>query len=210
MRFQFEAAQELRNRGVNHERIKKIYMIADEKTGPVWVESRCTVNFKAGSGETKNIAKKDPLRQVVLSRIHEYRQKNQKNTDYCKMYPADRPENRRTHRQIRLPHTITSNAEGRLSPSTITFTGPSSSNSTRFAPARAASGWLICVPVNNRGSVQISPARPIGPQRTYSIEPSPGSAFGAIIIFPPVNLLLLKVKNRLRLRFHSPALSRRW
>src|ERR1700722_11458118 len=135
------------------------------------------------------------------------------------MYPANRPQNRGTHRQVRLPHTITSNAEGRissdlqsrcrLSPSTITFTGRLRLNSTRFTPARAASGCLICVPVNNRGSVQISPARPIGPHRTYSIKPSDGSALGAIIIFPPVNLLLLKVKNRLRLRFHSSELSSR-
>ena len=44
----------------------------------------------------------------------------------------------------------------------------------------------------------LSPSRPIGPQRTYSIRPSLISALGAIIIVPPVNLLLLKVRNRQR------------
>src|SRR5450432_1267302 len=37
--------------------------------------------------------------------------------------------------------------------------------------------------------------RPIGPQRTNSIKPSFTSAFGAIIMVPPVNLLLLKVRK---------------
>src|SRR5208283_3170372 len=41
------------------------------------------------------------------------------------------------------------------------------------------------------------------PQRTYSISPSSVRASGAIIIVPPVNLLLLKVKNRQRRRSNS-------
>ena len=51
-------------------------------------------------------------------------------------------------------------------------------------------------PVIKPGRLRISPTRPIGPQRTYSTKPSSISALGAIIIVPPVNLLLLKVRNR--------------
>src|SRR6266581_1922909 len=40
--------------------------------------------------------------------------------------------------------------------------------------------------------------RPIGPQRTISMNPSDGSACGAINIVPPVYLLLLKLRNRQR------------
>ena len=34
----------------------------------------------------------------------------------------------------------------------------------------------MCVPVKRRGNVQSNPSRPMGPQRTYSIRPSQGSA----------------------------------
>ena len=68
----------------------------------------------------------------------------------------------------------------------------------------------MCVPVKRRGKSQSKPSRPMGPQRTYSIWPSEGSASGAIIIFPPVNLLLLKVRNKAGARSHSGASSNLW
>src|SRR5438270_7758329 len=43
----------------------------------------------------------------------------------------------------------------------------------------------------------------MGPHRTYSTRPSFVSALGAIIIVPPVNLLLLKVRNKQRRRSNS-------
>ena len=43
-----------------------------------------------------------------------------------------------------------------------------------------------------------SPSLPMGPQRTNSMRPSLGSASGAIIMVPPVYLLLLKVRKRER------------
>ena len=47
------------------------------------------------------------------------------------------------------------------------------------------------------------------PQRTYSIRPLFTSALGAIIIVPPVNLLLLKVRNKQRRRSNSVSASTR-
>ena len=68
--------------------------------------------------------------------------------------------------------------------------------SIRLAAVRSARGWFICVPSYNVGKLRSSPTRPIGPHRTYSIKPSSISALGAIIMVPPVNLLLLKVRKR--------------
>src|SRR3974390_257521 len=135
------------------------------------------------------------------------------------MRPAQKPQ-RHTPHNLPCPfHTYTSIAPGQISsslqssgtisPSPITTTGASSANSTRFTPRRDASGCSMCVPSYNRGSIRINPSRPIGPQRTYSINPSLGSAFGAINIVPPVNLLLLNVKNRQRRSSHSLSSSQR-
>jgi len=64
--------------------------------------------------------------------------------------------------------------------------------------------WVICVrAVIERGQVPDQPSLPIGPHRTYSISPSSVTASGAIIIVPPVNLLLLNVKNNERRRSNS-------
>ena len=49
----------------------------------------------------------------------------------------------------------------------------------------------------------------MGPQRTYSIRPLSDAAFGAIIIFPPVNLLLLNVRKRQRSLSNSTSASTR-
>src|SRR4029077_20443146 len=116
-------------------------------------------------------------------------------------------------------YTTTRRAEGstssvsrckvRASPSTITSTGPSSANSMRRTLCLSAMGCFTCVPSYNVERLRISPMRPIGPQRTYSISPSSTRASGAISIVPPVNLLLLKLRNKHRRRSISPAPSTR-
>ena len=77
----------------------------------------------------------------------------------------------------------------------------------RCAGGAAASAMLDVRAVEESGNSRSRSRRPMGAQRTYSIRPSLGSAFGAIIILPPVNLLLLKVRKRQRRRsqFVSPS-----
>src|SRR6202040_3772116 len=189
-------------------------MVADENARFAGIEARCADNFKFGAGQAKNIAEENALRPVVLARIDEDAKKNQKRADDRKVNSADRPQKRRSNRKIRISHTIASSADGRISserhskhiisPSIITFTGRSICSSMLSADDREARGSFICVPVKSRGSILMSPRRLIGPQRTYSIRPSVASALGAIIILPPVNLLLLKERKRAGRRSHSP------
>ena len=112
-------------------------------------------------------------------------------------------------------HTITSSAPGSTSsdstssvstsPSTTTSTGSFRSNSIRVAVRRDASLCFMCEPSNNFGRFRTRPRRPIGPQCTYSIAPLSMAACGAIIILPPVYLLLLKATNRQRRSSRSPS-----
>ncbi|GBC83345.1 hypothetical protein HRbin10_02492 [bacterium HR10] len=74
---------------------------------------------------------------------------------------------------------------------------------------RSQSGWLTCDPSKRPGRLRSRPIRPIGPQRTYSIRPSQGSACGAINIRPPVYLLFEKVRKRQRRTSASGAPSTR-
>ena len=55
------------------------------------------------------------------------------------------------------------------------------------------------------GRFRTRPPRPMGPQCTYSIEPLSIEACGAIIILPPVYLLLLNATNRQRRSSRSPS-----
>src|SRR4029077_16346767 len=219
MRFEFESAQELGNGRIQHEGVKNIHVIRDEDARFPRIKAGRTLHFKFHASQTENIAEKEALRPVVLSRVNENREKSEESADHCKMKSADSPENHRASGEVDLPHPATSSAAGsisserhsrqRISPSTSTFTGATRSKSIRLAPARDARGCSICVPVKRVGKFHSKRSRPIGPQRTYSIQPSVGSALGAIIIFPPVNLLLLKLRNNARRRSHSGAPSRR-
>ena len=73
MGFEFKAAEELRNRGVEHERIEKIYVIADEDAGARGVKTGRAVHFEARAGEAQNVAEEKALRPVVFARIDENR-----------------------------------------------------------------------------------------------------------------------------------------
>src|SRR5580704_729775 len=215
MRFKFEAANELRDRGINHEGVEQVYMIADEYAGARAIEAGRVADLEAHARKAKNIAEENALRPIVFTRVNKNAESDEQRANDGEMNSADDPKNCRANREPRALHTITSSAAGsisserqcsrRISPSTITFTGAGRSRSMRRAAAREARRCSMCVPVKSRGSVQRRRRRPTGLQRTYSIWPSVGSAFGAIIIFPPVNLLLLKVRKRHGRRSQSAA-----
>ena len=153
MRFEFEAAKELWNGRVNHERIKNVDVITNKDARPLGIKAQRAMDFKSHSDETQNIAEENALRQVILSRIYENREKKKECADQCKMNPADGPQKKRAKGEVDLSHTIASNAPGRISmerhsrlrisPSIITLTGPFKRNSIFFAPVRKASGcWM--------------------------------------------------------------------
>src|ERR1700677_722212 len=177
------------------------------------------MNLELRADQTQDIAEEKTLRPIIFSWIDEGSEDDQEYSYDREMNSADSPQNKRSDRQECFSHTIASNAPGRISserhsrfkisPSTIKFTGPSNRNSTRLAPAREASGCSMCLPVNKPEKFLSKLRRPTGAQRTYSINPSVGSACGAIIIFPPVNLLLLKERNSAGSTFHSAAPSNR-
>src|ERR1700735_257931 len=108
------------------------------------------MNFKPYSGEPENISEEKALGPVIFSRIYKTREKNQKCADQSKVNPADGPQNKRANSEVGLPHTIASNAPGRISierhsrrrisPSIITLTGSSRRKSMCLAALRKASG----------------------------------------------------------------------
>src|SRR5579875_156309 len=226
VRLQLESAHELRNRGIDDEGIEDVHVIADKNAGARGVEAGRAPDFEANSGEPQDIAREYTLRPVVLPRIDHRAHRQDERARHYKVRPADNPESSRANNKpgvvqtrFHAPQTTTSSAPGRISserhcsfrisPSIITFTGPFKSSSTRVVAARLASPWSICVPEKRRGKSHSSRNRPMGLQRTYSIFPSQASARGAIIIFPPVNLLLLKARKRHSRRSQSMAPSRR-
>src|ERR1700689_3042800 len=95
MRFEFEAAKELWNGRVNHERIKNVDVITNKDARPLGIKAQRAMDFKSHSDETQNIAEENALRQVILSRIYENREKKKECADQCKMNPADGPQKKR-------------------------------------------------------------------------------------------------------------------
>jgi hypothetical protein len=69
MRFKFETAQELWNRGIDYERVEDDDMVANEYARAGWVKSRRVPDFDLRACKAKNIAKEKALGPVVLSRI---------------------------------------------------------------------------------------------------------------------------------------------
>src|SRR5580704_845325 len=97
MRFQFKAANELRNRRINHKGIEQVHMIANENGSFVRIEARRALHFELHSGNSQNIAEENALRPIVLARIKKNREKNQKSADHKKMQPAHHPQNGGAH-----------------------------------------------------------------------------------------------------------------
>src|SRR5271154_3545101 len=115
MRFEFEAAQELRDGGVGHERVKEIHVIADEDAGAGGVEAWSAAHFEAGSGEAQDIAEENALGPVVFSWINYGAERDENCADYGEMNAADGPEDCGADGEVGLFHTITSSAAGRIS-----------------------------------------------------------------------------------------------
>ena len=67
MRFQLEAANELRNRGVDHERVEDVYVIAYEDAGRARIESRRALDFELHAREAKNVAEEAAIRGIVFA-----------------------------------------------------------------------------------------------------------------------------------------------
>jgi len=81
MRFEFEAAKELWNGRINHERVKNVDVITNKDTCPLGIKARRAMDFKSHSAETQNIAEENALRQVILSRIYKNREKKKECAD---------------------------------------------------------------------------------------------------------------------------------
>jgi len=115
MRFQLEAAEKLRDRGVNYERVEKIYMIADEDAGADGVETRCAADFEARSSQAQDIAEEKALGPIVLARINDGAECDENYADDGEMDAADCPKDRGADFEVGVFHTITSSAAGRTS-----------------------------------------------------------------------------------------------
>ncbi len=91
VRFEFEAAQELRNGGIDDERVEEIYVIADEDAGASGVETRSAADFEARAGEAQNVAEEDALGPIVSSGIDDCPDCDENSADYSEMNPTERP-----------------------------------------------------------------------------------------------------------------------
>src|SRR5215472_11566659 len=91
VRLQLKASEELRNRGVDHKRIEQIDVVADEDAGALGVKTWRSPNFKLHSREPQDVPEENPLRPVILARVDENTQNDQKRADYPEMDAADGP-----------------------------------------------------------------------------------------------------------------------
>src|SRR5580704_1032573 len=115
MRFQFEAAEELRDGGIDYERIEKIHMIADEDTGASRVEAWGAADFEVGACQSQDIAEEKALGPIVLARINYGAECDENYADNGEMDAADCPEDCGADGEVGVFHTITSSAAGRIS-----------------------------------------------------------------------------------------------
>src|SRR4029077_5983739 len=104
VRFEFPAADILRNGAVQNEGIEDIDVIDHEKTGAPGVETRRTVNFYADAGQKDDAAAKTPLEPVVLAGIQKDAEEHESRRREEEMEDADEPEKRTAQREEGAPH----------------------------------------------------------------------------------------------------------
>ncbi len=81
MRFQFQAADVLRNREEENEGIEQVDVIDDKKVCFRRIETRGTARFHLGARETHGVAAKRPLRTDRFARIEKNGEKHEKAAD---------------------------------------------------------------------------------------------------------------------------------
>ena len=92
MGFEFPAANELRYRAVQRERIEKIYVVGNEETGFLRVESWRADDLSFCAREKNNATAKSALQPVMLFGIEKNGEDNQDRNGNRKMQKADYPE----------------------------------------------------------------------------------------------------------------------
>src|SRR5580704_15248577 len=132
-------------------------MVADENTRFRGVKPGRAAHLELHARDPENVAEEGALQPVAFARINDNSEKQHEDAEDCKMNSAEHPQNRRSDCQVSVLHTIASRAAGRIStdwhsrrmisPSIITFVGPSSARSMRRADARVARESWMCVPV---------------------------------------------------------------
>jgi hypothetical protein len=77
MRFEFEAAQELRNGRINDEGVENIDVVRDKQRRTPGIEARRAAHLEFHPGDAQHVAEERALRPVVAPRIDKNSQQHQ-------------------------------------------------------------------------------------------------------------------------------------
>ena len=104
VRFQFPAANVLRNGAVEYERVEKIDVIHHEEAGALRIERGRANDLQARAGEKDDAAAEAALKPVVLMRVQKNAKENEQRRAHKKMHAAQEPQKRAAQRQQSSPH----------------------------------------------------------------------------------------------------------
>src|SRR5258705_7846229 len=105
MRFEFPAANELRDGAIECEGVEKIYVIGNEETGFLRVKTGSAYYFNFCTGEEDDAAAESALQPIVLFGIEKNRQYNQNRNGNCEVQKADCPKKRAAQDEPCALHT---------------------------------------------------------------------------------------------------------
>src|SRR6202035_3246417 len=97
MRFKLQAAEELRNRGVEHERVEQIDVIDKEEAGALRIKSRSAPHDQLCPRELHCDSTKHTLCAVVLARIDENAEQHKESAHGKEKSRAQQPVIRASH-----------------------------------------------------------------------------------------------------------------
>ena len=95
MRFELEAAHELRDGRVNHERIEDIDVVADENARLRGIEAGRTPHFEFHPREAQDVAKEDARRPVILAWVYDCAEQHEERGHHREVDSTDNPQNYR-------------------------------------------------------------------------------------------------------------------
>src|ERR1700674_3434514 len=99
VRFQLPSADKLRDRAVEHERIEKIDVVRHEERSAVGIEAGSSADLDLRTGKKRDAAAETALQPIMLARIEEDAEKDERWHNEKEMQAADDPKNRAAEHQ---------------------------------------------------------------------------------------------------------------
>lgn len=91
MRLEFKSANELRNCRIDDERIKNIYVVADEYARAMGIKPGSSTDLELHPGETHDVAEESPIDPVVFMPVHAESEEHRCGAQHSEMNSAHGP-----------------------------------------------------------------------------------------------------------------------